>query len=214
MEVGGQRLGPKLPHHQSDLTTMVSGMVRQMLHQVRQAGLCCAKRKHFPQGFVRHAIHELGLFFFDFRLLSPHRGDVGKCIRMEQGLPPLSQICQEGGARGPLLPIRKPTPLAGDDVYERVSHGAKAAAQIARELLIAERGRRLQNPVVRPAVVFVEQLNFIAIHVGGRLTRASGEFYLAMEGQSYYGFVGGSAGASAAPLGLAIVESVSTLNFL
>ncbi len=68
-EVRGQRLGIKLSHHQCDLTPMVSGMVRQMLHQVRQTDLCRAKRKHFFQGFVCQAIHELGLFFFDFR---PH----------------------------------------------------------------------------------------------------------------------------------------------
>jgi hypothetical protein len=66
-----------------------------------------------------------------------------------------------------LLPIRKPTPLAADDVHERVSHGTKAAAQIARELLIAELGGFLQDPVVRPAVVFVEQLNIIFTHGDG-----------------------------------------------
>src|SRR5712691_7869305 len=32
--------------------------------------------------------------------------------------------------------------------------------------------------------------------------------------QPYWGFAGGSEGASAVPLGFAIVESVSTLNFL
>src|SRR5712692_3891097 len=80
---------------------------------------------------------------------------------------------------GRLLPIRKPTPLAADDVHQRVSHGTKAAAQIARELLGAERGNRLQNPVVRPAVVFVEQLNVIFSHGGGWLTLSSGKSYLA-----------------------------------
>ena len=40
----------------------------------------------------------------------------------------------------------------------------------ARELLSAERGDRLQNPVVRPAVVFVEQLNVIFIHGEAWLT--------------------------------------------
>ena len=30
---------------------------------------------------------------------------------------------------GRLLPIRKPTALAADDVHERVSHGTKAAAR-------------------------------------------------------------------------------------
>ena len=65
---------------------------------------------------------------------------------------------------GRLLPIRKPTPLAADNVHERVSHGTKAAAQIARELLSAEHGDGLQNSVVRPAVVFVEQLNVVFGH--------------------------------------------------
>jgi hypothetical protein len=36
MEVRGQRLGVKLPHHHRDLTSMVSGMVRQMLREVYQ----------------------------------------------------------------------------------------------------------------------------------------------------------------------------------
>ena len=66
MEVRGQRLGAKLANHQCDLTSMVSGMVRQMLHQMRQSNLCCAKRKQFFQGFVGHAVHELGLLFLDF----------------------------------------------------------------------------------------------------------------------------------------------------
>ena len=69
MEVRGHGLGVKLPHHQCDLTSMVSGMVCQMLHQVRQSDMRSAKREHFFQGFVCHAIHELDLFFLDFRPL-------------------------------------------------------------------------------------------------------------------------------------------------
>ena len=68
---------------------------------------------------------------------------------------------------GRLLPILKPNPLAADDVDERVPHGTKATTQIVRELICAERGNRLQNPVVRPAVVFVEQLNIIFSHGSG-----------------------------------------------
>jgi len=77
------------------------------------------------------------------------------------------------------ITIRKPTPLAADDMHEGVSHGAKAAAQIARELLGAHRGHRSQNPVVRPTVVFVKQLNVILSHFGGRLTLSPAGFYLA-----------------------------------
>src|SRR5580698_11413732 len=48
------------------------------------------------------------------------------------------------------------SPLAADDVHQRVAHRTEAAAQIARELLSVESGRRAQSPVVRPAIVFVE----------------------------------------------------------
>jgi hypothetical protein len=45
-EVRGERFGGNLPHHERDLTPMVGGMVRQMLHEVRQADLCRANGKH------------------------------------------------------------------------------------------------------------------------------------------------------------------------
>jgi hypothetical protein len=166
MEVRCHRLGAKLPHHQRDLTPMVSGMVCQMLHQVRQADLRCAKRKHSRQGFVGHAIHELALFLFNFHPLCLHRRDIGKCLRMEQRVPSCSQIRDEGRAGGRLLPIRQPAPLPTNDVHQRISHRSKAAAQIARKLLIAECADYFQNPVVRPPVVFVQQLNVILIHIG------------------------------------------------
>ena len=66
MEVRGQRLGVKLPHHQCNLTSMVSGMVCQMLHQVRQAELYSAKRQYGLQGLACYAADELSLFFLDF----------------------------------------------------------------------------------------------------------------------------------------------------
>jgi hypothetical protein len=40
----------------------------------------------------------------------------------------------------------------------------KTCAQIAGECLGGERGRRLQNPVVCPAVVLVEKLNVLSVH--------------------------------------------------
>src|ERR1700728_4679886 len=58
-------------------------------------------------------------------------------------------------------------------MHERVSHRSKAAAQITRKLLRAESGDRLQNTLVRPAVVFVEQLNIIFSHRGGRPSPSS-----------------------------------------
>jgi hypothetical protein len=54
MEIRGQRLSVELPHHQCDLTSMVGGMVRQMLHQVRQSDLCFSKRQHCPKIRLSH----------------------------------------------------------------------------------------------------------------------------------------------------------------
>ena len=52
-------------------------------------------------------------------------------------------------------------------MHQRVAHRAEAAAQIARKFFRVERGDRLQNPVVRPAVVLEEQLNVVFGHGGG-----------------------------------------------
>jgi hypothetical protein len=69
VKVRGSRLGAKLPHHQCDLTSMVRGMVGQMLHQVRQSHMCCTKRQHLFQGFACNVINELNLLLLDFRPL-------------------------------------------------------------------------------------------------------------------------------------------------
>src|SRR5258708_5190867 len=87
---------------------------------------------------------------------------------MEQGIVPLPQIFQEAGGAGRLLPIGEPTPLASDDMNERVSDGRKAAAQIASELLRGERGDRLENPVVLPTVILVQEMNVVFRHGGSR----------------------------------------------
>ena len=80
-EVRGARLGGKLPHHVRDLASMVGGMVRQMLHEVRKTDLRRADRKHPSQGFVRYLTHKFKLFSLDFRPLQLHRGRVRKCRR-------------------------------------------------------------------------------------------------------------------------------------
>src|SRR5215813_11481216 len=65
---------------------------------------------------------------------------------------------------GRRFPIGKPTPFAADDVHERISYRTKASTQITSELLRAESRNRLQDPVVCPMVVLVEQLNVILSH--------------------------------------------------
>ena len=52
MEIRGQRLCAKLPHHQRDLTPMIGRMICQVLHQVCQFDLCCTKRQHLFQRFI------------------------------------------------------------------------------------------------------------------------------------------------------------------
>jgi hypothetical protein len=103
-EVGGKRLDGKLAHHERDLTTMVSGMVRQMLHEVCQTDLLCANRKLSVQGFCCYAIHEVDLISFDFRPLSLHRGDVRKVIRIVCAVVPVPKIQDECRAGGQFLP--------------------------------------------------------------------------------------------------------------
>jgi hypothetical protein len=63
------------------------------------------------------------------------------------------QICHERGTKGGLVPDCKPTPLDADNVHQSVSHRPEAATQIMRELLNAASGNRLQDRVVRPAVM-------------------------------------------------------------
>ena len=92
VEIGGQRFGVELPHHHGDLTAMIRGVVDQMLHQVRQTELCCAKREHFFQRFLCHGIYELRLLFLDFRPLQPYRCEVRKCVRTEEGIVSIPQI--------------------------------------------------------------------------------------------------------------------------
>src|SRR5215831_16042607 len=65
---------------------------------------------------------------------------------------------------GRRFPISKPTPFAADDVHERVSYRTKAATQVTSELLRPESSNSLQDPVVCPTVVLVEQLNVVLSH--------------------------------------------------
>jgi hypothetical protein len=64
MEVRGRRLGVKLPHHQCDLTSMVSGMVRQMLHY----------RMPVPHTQVVH-VNSLAQRIVGFVVVSPRGAD-------------------------------------------------------------------------------------------------------------------------------------------
>jgi len=155
----------ELAHHQRDLAAMIRGVVRQMLHQLRQTELCPANRKHSPQGFLCHGINEFRLFFLDFHPLLVHRRKVGKRVGAEKDIVTIPQVRQQYSAGEPFVPIRNPTPLAPNDVHQGVAHGMKAAPEITGKPLTAQRGNRLQNRVVRPAVVFEEELNIVLSHL-------------------------------------------------
>jgi hypothetical protein len=121
-------------------------------------------------------MEELHLCLLHFGPFQLHSSEIEECIGIEQDFPSCSQICQEGGTGGRLFPILKPTPFAANDVHKSVSHGTKATAKIARKLLSAERRSCLQNPVIGPAVVFVEELNVIFGHSGVRAFFRSQDF--------------------------------------
>ena len=164
VEIGGLRLGVELAHHQGDLAAMVGGMVGEMLHELAEFDLRFAEWNQSLEGLVCCAIHEGDLLLLDFGPLRLHGGDAGKCVGIEQGGYAFVQIGVEGVVGTRLVPIGEPSPLAGDDVDERVAQRAEGAAQVAGELLGAEHGGCLQGSVVGPAVVFVEQLNVVFVH--------------------------------------------------
>ena len=71
MEIRGQRLNVELPHHQCDLTSMVGGMVRQMLHQVRwekREGMPVHRHVHDKRGSVYALTEELDAWMQGRRL--------------------------------------------------------------------------------------------------------------------------------------------------
>jgi len=173
---------------------MISGMVRHVLHQVRQTEVCRANRKHRSQRFVCDAIRKLDLFSLNLRPFQLHCGGVTICIRIEYHADSPPQFRDERRSERRLLENRQPTPLAADDVYECVSRGREAAAEITRKLLDAERGSRLQNAVVRPAVIFEEKLDVIFVHGDAQPFRLR-QSYLALTFSRALSSVGGKATA-------------------
>src|SRR5215472_12265486 len=148
---------------------MIRGMVDHMLHQVRQTELGGAKGEQVLQRFVGHSVDERLLLFFDFSPLLAHGEEVGKLAGIEKSVVSIPQIRQQAWGSRREFPIGEPAPFAADDVQQGISYRAKAAAKVAGELLGAERGNRLQNTVIGPAVVLVEQLNVVLGHERGRL---------------------------------------------
>ena len=86
MEIRRQRLGTKLPHHERHLTSVVAGVVDDVLHQVHQAQPRSTKGEHFRQALIVHAIYELGLLRLDFYPLQLQSIDVRKCLMTEEGI--------------------------------------------------------------------------------------------------------------------------------
>lgn len=151
---------------------MISGMVRHVLHQVRKADVSCANRKHPPQKLLCDSINKFNLFSLDLSPFHLHCGDVAVCIRLEGRADSRPQIRNECRSERRLLPNRQPTPLAADDVHQRISHGPKAAAKITSELFAAQRGSRPQNAAVRPTVIFKKKLDVVLVHGDARPFRS------------------------------------------
>jgi hypothetical protein len=54
--------------------------------------------------------------------------------------------------------------MAGAHMEQPVSHRRKAAAEVAGELIGSERPDQIQNPRVRPSVIFKKQSNVFSCH--------------------------------------------------
>ena len=88
VEIRRQRLSTKLPHRERHLTSMIGGVVDDVLHQVHQREPHSTKGEHFRQALIVHPIYELGLLQLDF----DPSFDVGKCFRTEEGVAFRSQV--------------------------------------------------------------------------------------------------------------------------
>src|SRR6266568_2360829 len=104
MEVRGERSGVKLPHHQRDLTSMISGMVRQMVHH-----LICVVRKGSivsKDSFVTLFTNSICSFSTSSHLTC-NAATLENACGLNRASRRVLQICQEGGAMGRLFPVRK-----------------------------------------------------------------------------------------------------------
>ena len=92
VEIRRQRLSTKLPHHERHLTSMVSGVIDDVLHQVHQREPRSTKGEHSRQTLVVQPIYEVGLLQLDFYPLRLQSIDVGKCFRTEEVVAFRSQV--------------------------------------------------------------------------------------------------------------------------
>jgi hypothetical protein len=92
VEIRCQRLSAKLPHRQRDLTSMIRGVVDDVLHQVHQGQPRSTKGEHFRQALIGRPIYEFGLLQLDFYPLRLKSINVGKCLRTEEGVASRSQF--------------------------------------------------------------------------------------------------------------------------
>ena len=86
VEIGRQRLSTKLPHRERHLTSMISGVVDDVLHEVHQREPRSTKGEHFRQTLVVQPIYEVKLLRLDFYPLRLQNIDVGKCLRTEESV--------------------------------------------------------------------------------------------------------------------------------
>jgi hypothetical protein len=92
VEIRCQRLSTKLPHRQRELTSMIGGVVDDVLHQVHQGEPRSTKGEHFRQALIGHPIYEFGLLQLDFYPLRLESINVRKCLRTEEGVASRSQF--------------------------------------------------------------------------------------------------------------------------
>src|SRR5262249_8232200 len=122
------------------------------------------------QTLVRGSLHKLDLLPLDFFPFVPHRGGSLKQVAVEYRISSQFQFTHELHVQRLRFPELQPDPFARNDVKERIPNRSKASAKIACELRLSERGRRVKDPPVRPAVILIQKLNVGFRHGNNRPT--------------------------------------------
>lgn len=83
VKVRGLRYCAQLPHHQRDLPTVISRVIRDMLHQIDQLHLCSPNRNQLLQAFIGDQLDKLKLFSLNLDPLLPNSRQIRIHIRIE-----------------------------------------------------------------------------------------------------------------------------------
>ena len=80
----------------------------------------------------------------------------------------------------------EPEPFGAEGVHESVADGFEAGAEVASELLVAERGAGIEGAMIGPRIVFEESTDIVGVHGNLHLIRGRGRRALRAGRRSYW----------------------------